>query len=70
MLDHLNALQVRLSHEKARLGSAKTASEIALRCVWVKGIEREIAAERTFLGIDEIPIEDMSDYELLAELAR
>lgn len=66
---HLAALESRLSHEKARLGAAKTASECALRCVWVKGIEKEIADERNFLGLHETPFMEMTDNELLAELA-
>jgi hypothetical protein len=67
---HLAALETRLSHEKARLGAAKTARECAMRCVWVKRIEKEIADERAFLGLYETPFMEMSDDELLAELTR
>jgi len=61
---HLDALNLRLSHERARF--AKDQSEI--RAVWIKQIEKEIAGERKHLGLTEIE-ETMSDDELLAALA-
>ncbi len=68
-LSHLDALNLRLSHERARLVASKTKSERQLRVVWVAGIEREIASEMAFLGISE-PVDDctMTDEELLAAL--
>lgn len=63
MTDHLTALSRRLGNEKAALAVAKGAQEIALRTVWIAQIEKEIASEYAFLGI-----EPMSDDELLAEL--
>ena len=64
---HLNALQVGLSHERMRLANAKTAGEKALRSVWVRQYEKQIADERAFIGLcDELP--ELSDDELLAEL--
>lgn len=62
-LNHLNALRLRLSHERGYLAQAKTESERALRRVWIAQIEKEIAAE----GL--IPQCEMSDEELLAELS-
>jgi len=50
-LSHLNALQVRLSHERVRLANATTDRERQMWAVWVAGIEREIAEEHRFLGI-------------------
>lgn len=64
-MTHLDALELRLSHERARF--AKDNSE--LRAVWITQLEREIAQERAFLGIDAT-LPDMSDNELLAELNR
>ena len=66
---HLNALQVRLSHERGYLVAAKTGSERKLRSVWIAQIEKEIAAERAFIGlVDEGQSLKISDEELLAEL--
>ena len=65
---HLTALLVRLSHEKGYLAAAKTVNERALRNVWIAQIEKEIAGEYKFLGISP-DLADMSDDELLAELA-
>lgn len=66
---HLNALELGLSHERARLAKATTESEKALRRVWVWQIEREIAAEIAFLGKTETPDPVMTDDELLAALS-
>ena len=52
---HLNQLNARLSNERARLSIAKNPKEIALRKVWVKQLENEIAAENKFLGADTKP---------------
>jgi len=68
MTSHLIALQNRLADEQGFLALAKTASERALRQAWIAQIEREIAAEKTFLGMEEVEC-DMSDDELLAALA-
>jgi hypothetical protein len=66
---HLTALYKSLFNERARLGAATTPNEIALRQVWVKQIEREIAGEEKFLGQDvDARIRAMSDDELLREL--
>lgn len=66
-LSHLDALQVRLSHERARLTAAKKPREIELRTVWVAGIEREIMHEMDRIG-GKAPNVYMSDDELLAAL--
>jgi hypothetical protein len=60
--DHLTALETRLSHEKARF--AKDGSP--LRAVWIAQIETEIANEKRFLGLDDLP--EITDDELLAAL--
>jgi hypothetical protein len=65
---HLVALHQNLSAEKARLAAATAEGDIALRTVWVAQLEREIAAERAFLGLTADEPVDMSDDELLAEL--
>lgn len=74
---HLGALEMSLVHEKARVTEAKANA-------WRKGgygilvfrehncrmIEKEIAAERKFLGIGEAAsVDDISDDELLALLS-
>jgi hypothetical protein len=64
---HLVALQTRLSHERAYLATAKKENEIALRKVWIRQIEKEIADEMAFCGIDPT-VPDMTDDELFAEL--
>jgi hypothetical protein len=56
---HLDALELRLSHERSRLANAKTAGERELRSVWIAQIEKEIGAE----------LPEISDDELLAELS-
>lgn len=66
---HLTALEIGLSHERARLAAARKAPEIALRTVWVAQYEKEIAGELKRLGLAETEIlPEMSDDELLAEL--
>ena len=61
---HLNALELRLSHERERY--ARNPSP--LRAVWISQIEREIAAEYKFLGLSAPIYQDISDEELMAEL--
>lgn len=63
-MNHLDALELRLSNERVRLAAAKRSSEIELRTVWVAQIEKEIAAEKA--RSTEV---EMSDDELLAELS-
>ena len=69
---HLEALQFRLSNERARLAAATKPQEIEHRKVWVQGIEKEIASEIEFLAKQGIiiptSIDDIDDDELLAEL--
>jgi hypothetical protein len=66
---HLNALQLNLSNEKSRLAVAKNQAERELRTVWVAQLEKEIVAERAFLGMDdEESKEVLSDDDLLNEL--
>ena len=64
---HLNALELGLSNERARLANSKTVAERELRAVWGSQLEKEVAAEREFLGLTVEPTE-MSDDELLAQL--
>ena len=62
---HLDALTLRLYREKERLANAKNKKEKELRAVWIAQIEREIQAEKDFIGwIDD----DISDEDLLASL--
>lgn len=64
---HLDALNMRLSHERTRLAAATSDRERAARSVWISQTEREIAGERAFLGLpEEAPAVD--DDELLAAL--
>lgn len=71
---HYAALMTRLSNEKGYLALATKQSEIELRCVWIKQIEKEIAQEAEFLkskGIDVYASEGdntLSDEDLLNEL--
>lgn len=67
---HLDALNLRLSHERGYLAKAKTVGERELRAVWIVQIEREIARERAFLGLgNAVSAPEMTDDELLAALA-
>lgn len=65
---HLNALMLNLSNERARFDSSKNDRERAIRAVLVKQLEREVEAERAFLGMLADPSLDLSDDELLADL--
>lgn len=67
MSDHLSALQLRLSNERARLAAATRPGEIELRRVWVAQIEKEIEQERAYATPEARNIE-MSDDELLEQL--
>lgn len=67
MSDHLSALQLRLSNERARLAAATRPGEISMRKVWVAQIEKEIAQERVHV-IPEARNIDMTDDELLEQL--
>src|SRR5271170_2355104 len=62
---HLNALELRLSHEKSRLASEKSENGRALRAVWVSKIENEIKHELAFLGKACEVLPNMSDVESL-----
>ena len=66
---HLEALELRLSHERVRLANEKSEYGRALRKVWVAGIEKEIAQEMKFLGLTEENV-NMTDDELLQELLK
>lgn len=67
-IDHLSALELRLSHERTYLAAAKTTGERELRTVWISQIEREIAGEYKFLGIEQGNELEISDEDLLAAL--
>ena len=64
IMDHLSALQLRLSNERIWLSQATNKGEIELRTVWVKQLEKEVEGEYKFLNKDNV----MSDDELLKEL--
>ena len=67
-LEHLDWLKLRLSHERERLANARTDQEKATWTIWVRQLEKEIAGELKFLGINEKPLPEMTDDELMAEL--
>ena len=60
---HLDALNLRLSNERARYAKDNNP----LRKVWIAQIEKEIDDELKFLGVESDKVE-MSDDELLNEL--
>ena len=63
-MDHLSALQLRLSNERIRLSQATNKDEIALRSAWVKQMEKEVQGEIEFLS----QCDDLTADELLKEL--
>lgn len=65
---HLDALHLRLSHERSYLAEAKTEKEKELRRVWIVQIEKEIAVEKKILGLEEVKKDTISDDNLLKEL--
>lgn len=66
---HLDALELRLSHEIARINLARSESERELRRVWLAGIDKEIADELRFLDLEDALFEpEMTDDEILAAL--
>ena len=66
---HMNAIEARISHEKARLALARNEHESAFRLREIAAGERELAAEYRFLGIEPATLDTiMSDDELLAAL--
>lgn len=66
-MEHLNALQVRLSHERGYLAAAKSKKEREIRKVWIAQIEKEIAHEMNLIG-GNVELPEMSDDELMAAL--
>ena len=66
-MNHLAALELRLSHERNYLALAKTDGERALREVWISQIKKEIEEESKFIVATNTTVE-MSDDELLAAL--
>jgi hypothetical protein len=67
-MEHLHALELMLHNERERLARSKTESERALRAVWVRQTEKEIAAEYAFLGKEQPKPFDGDDDALLAAL--
>lgn len=69
-MDHLNALQVRLAHERGYLAAAKNDRARAFRTQQIAQVEKEISGEYKFLGIAQPSLDEilLSDDELLAEL--
>lgn len=61
-MNHLAALELRLSNERVRLANAASEEERQLRRVWVAQLERELSAEF------ELMQGGMSDEALLAAL--
>lgn len=68
-LTHLDAIRARLERERERLANAATEGERAMRAVWVREAEKELADELQFLDLSA-PNNTMSDDELLAELTK
>jgi hypothetical protein len=69
-LTHLNALEFSLFNEEQRLKAATNPQEIELRKVWVSQYEKEIEAEKKFLGFDDNDDSELLDInELLEALA-
>lgn len=64
---HLTALQESLGREQVRLANAKNQNERDFRIHQIAMVQKEIAGEYKFLGMEKIAA--MSDDELLAELA-
>jgi hypothetical protein len=64
--NHLNALQESLGREQERLANAKNQNERDFRLHRIAMVQKEIAGEYKFLGMEKIAV--MSDDELLAEL--
>jgi hypothetical protein len=67
---HLEALELRLSHERNYLANAKNEKERNFRLHTIAMAEKEIAGEMKFLGIEQVKFDDISDDELLAELLK
>ncbi len=65
---HLDALNLRLSHERVHLSNAKTDNERQMRRVWIAQIEKEIESEKKFLNMSERNDTHMSDEDLLRAL--
>lgn len=63
-MKHIDALQLRLSNERAAMSEAKTDGEREMRKVWISQIEKEIAGEQIFLEG-----EYMTDDEIFAQLS-
>lgn len=67
-MNHIDALNLRLSNERVRLAQAKNANEIRQRQVWITQIEKEIESEKAFLNSQAQERTDLSDEELLRQL--
>lgn len=65
---HLNALELRLSHERGYLAAAKNDKQRAFRIHQIAMVEKEIAGELAFLGKSVEVLPEMTDDELLNEL--
>ena len=69
-LSHLNAIESRLAHERARVRAARTPAEREWRQHNVRMIERERTHELDFLGGPvTATLDDISDDDLLALLS-
>lgn len=63
---HLIALLDGLDRERERLASATNPHEIAIRTMWVFQREKEVDAEKAFLGMNgDASGQPLSDDELL-----
>lgn len=66
--EHLCVLHELLCREKERLSLAKSDSAIEIRSALVSQLEREVAREMEFLGLNA-ELTDIDDDELLSELS-
>ena len=76
-MTHLDSLELRLSHERARLAVSRTDAERKARAHVVAMCEKEVAVEREFLRVQAaLPWKfighscPMQDDELLKELMK
>lgn len=57
MSNHLDALQLRLSHERGYLTAARSQQERDLRMVWIAQIQKEIAREKAHIADEPCDLE-------------
>ena len=60
-MNHLDALELRLSNERIRFDNSKTKAERKMRQIWINQMQKEIKNEKAFIKSNELSIDELAN---------